>query len=146
MEHVSTITGALSIAKAAGDISKKLYELGKSVKDRETRQHIDEIVDQLRDLKQSASELEDDNRALREKLRFRSDEYDFRTPFWYSKQHPNRPLCAKCFAKGIAAPMGEPGLQCDPDYRRCLVCSEFVPFRQRSEVFSDPAPDHGEWS
>lgn len=70
---------------------------------------MDEILDKLRELKQSASELEDENRDLREKLRFKSDEYESRTPFWYHTASPDRPLCAKCFADKIAAPMGEPG-------------------------------------
>jgi uncharacterized membrane protein len=58
------------IAKAAGEISKKLYDLGKGLKDRDLKHQIDEITDQLRELKQSASELEDQNRELREQLRF----------------------------------------------------------------------------
>src|SRR5262249_36472132 len=112
-----------------GEIGKKLYELAKSVKDREVKQRIDEISDELRDLKQSASQLEDENRDLREKLRFRSDNFEFRTPFWYEKTHPNRALCTKCFAKGIAAPMGELGQDCSHDHRRCLVCGEYVGVR-----------------
>jgi hypothetical protein len=35
MEPVTTITSAWTIAKTAGDISKKLYEFGKSLKDRD---------------------------------------------------------------------------------------------------------------
>jgi hypothetical protein len=52
--------------KECREITKKLYEVGKSLRDREATQHVDEILDQLRDLKQSASELEDENRTLRE--------------------------------------------------------------------------------
>jgi hypothetical protein len=126
MEPISTITGAWSIAKTAGEISKKLYELGKGLKDREEKQRVDEILDSVRDLKQIAAELEDENRELREQLRFSSDNYEFRTPFYYENSHPERPLCPKCFAKRIAAPMGEPGQSCTSDYRRCLVCSECV--------------------
>lgn len=113
---------ALTIAKSAGEIGKKLYEFAKSLKDREAKHQIDEILDELRDLKQQASQLEDENRELREKWRFKSGEYEFRNPFWYSKTHPERALCAKCFAKEIAAPMGERGHDCDEDYCRCLVC------------------------
>jgi hypothetical protein len=117
---------AWGIAKGAGEIGKKLYELGRSVKDREIKQQIDEISDDLRELKQSASTLEDENRELREKLRFKSGDYEFRTPFYYEKTHSDRALCPKCFAKSIPAPMGEQGLDCDQKYRRCLVCSECV--------------------
>src|SRR5712692_3026659 len=98
MEPVSTVTTAWTIAKTAGEISKKLYDFGKNLKDREAKQEFDEISDKLRELKQSASELEDENRALREKLRFKSDEYEFRNPFWYTRAHPDQPLCPKCFA------------------------------------------------
>ena len=123
MEPLSTVATAWSIAKTAGEISKKLYELGKGLKDRDTRQQVDEIVDRLRELKQSASELEDENRGLRERLRFKGDEYQFRTPFWYHKvNQPSQPLCPKCFANNVAAPMGEPGQSCSEGYRRCLVC------------------------
>jgi hypothetical protein len=121
-----TVTTTWTIAKTAGEITKKLFELGKSFKDRDAKQQIDEILDELRALKQSASELEDENRELREKLRFKSDDYEFRTPFWYDKAHSDQPLCPKCFANKIAAPMGEPGQGCSVDYRRCLACENCI--------------------
>jgi hypothetical protein len=52
MEPVTTVTTAWTIAKAAGEISKKLYELGKSLKDREAKHQVDEITDKPRELKQ----------------------------------------------------------------------------------------------
>jgi hypothetical protein len=125
MEPVTTVTGVWAVAKTAGEISKKLYEFGKGIKDRDAKQHVDEILDKLRELKQSASELEDQNRELREKLRFKSEDFEFCTPFWYEKAKPEQALCAKCFAKGIAAPMGLPGQDCGPNFRRCLVCNNF---------------------
>jgi hypothetical protein len=125
MEPVTTVTTAWTIAKTAGEVSKKLYEFGKSLKDREEKQRVEEILDQLRELKQSASELEDQNRELREKLRFKSDAYEFRSPFWYEKTNPEQPLCPKCFAVKIAAPMGEPrGLP--NTHRWCLVCNSQI--------------------
>jgi hypothetical protein len=126
MEPVTTVTTAWTIAKTAGEISKKLYEFGKGLKDREAKQQVDEIVDKLRDLKQSASELEDQNRELRETLRFKSDDYEFRTPFYYHKARPNQPLCAKCFAQKTEGPIGERGQDCNEAYRRCLVCYNTV--------------------
>ena len=126
MEPITAATTAWTIAKNAGEIGKKLYELGKSLKDREAKQAVDDILDKLRDLKQSASELEDENRELREKLRFKSDAYEFRTPFWYDRANPKQPLCPKCFASGIPAPMGEPGQDTSSKYRRCLVCKEVI--------------------
>lgn len=118
MEPLTTVTTAWTIAKTAGDISKKLYEFGKSLKDRDAKQHVDEIVDNLRDLKQRAAELEDENRELREKLRFNSDEYEFRNPYWYHKARPTERLCPKCFAKGTAAAMSDAS-------DLCLVCKEY---------------------
>jgi hypothetical protein len=119
MEPVSTVTTAWTIAKTAGEVSKKLYEFGKTLKDRDAKQHVDEILDKVRELKQSASELEDENRALREKLRFKSDEYEFRNPFWYHKSHPEQRLCPKCFASGIFAVMSDAT-------DRCLVCKSLA--------------------
>ena len=78
MEPVTTVTTAWTIAKTAGEISKKLYEFGKSLRDREAKHQVDEILDTLRELKHQASQLEDENRELREKLRFKSDDHQFR--------------------------------------------------------------------
>ncbi len=130
------VTAAWAIAKTAGELSKKLYEFGKNLKDREAKQQIDEILDGLRELKQSAANLEDENRELREKLRFKSEEFEFRSPFWYDKAHPERPLCPKCFSKEIAAPTGKPYtiIQGGSTYRACLVCNaEFMEKRGRDE-------------
>jgi len=59
------------LAKTAAEITKKLYEFGKNLKNREAQHELDGILDQVRELKQHASELEDENRALRDKLRFK---------------------------------------------------------------------------
>jgi len=125
-EPLTTVATAWTIAKTAGEISKKLYEFGKNLKDREAKQQLDEILDKVRGLQQSALELQDENRELREKLRFRSDEYEFRTPFWFHKAQPDQPLCPKCFASNIPAPSGEPGQGCGNGYRLCLVCNQSV--------------------
>ncbi len=105
-----------------------MYELQKSLKDREAKQRVDEMLDQLRELRQSASELEDQNRELREKLRFKSDAYEFRNPFWYDKTNANQPLCPKCFAKQIPAPMGkaQSGMGGGHPSCFCLVCNNQV--------------------
>lgn len=122
MEPVTTVTTAWTIAKTAGEVSKKLYEFGKGLKDRDLKQQVDEILDQVRELKQSASELEDENRDLREKLRFKSDAYEFRNPFWYDKSHGDQPLCPKCYAGNVPAPMTAPMRYEFGLFRQCLVC------------------------
>jgi DNA repair exonuclease SbcCD ATPase subunit len=131
MMPVDPSTG-LTLVKIVSEASKKLYELTKTIKDREIRQKLDEMLDELRDLKHKASELEDENRdlkdqnrELREKLRFKSEEFEFRTPFWYEKSHPDRPLCAMCFAKQVVAPMSEP-YRASGVRRRCLVCGQAI--------------------
>lgn len=134
MEPLSTVTGVLSLAKSAADISKKLDELWKAAKDRETKQQIELVLDQLHELKRAGVALEDENRELREKLRFKADHFEFRNPFWYGKDNPNLPLCAKCFAQQIAAPMGEPGQGCNEAYRLCLVCHNSVQVAEHPPV------------
>lgn len=119
MEPVTTITTAWGLAKSAGEISKKLAEVYKNLKDRDAKQQVDELLDKMHDLKRAASALEDENRDLREKLRFKSDEYEFQNPFWYDKKKPKQPLCAKCFANKTAAPMSVINRD---GFRRCLVC------------------------
>jgi hypothetical protein len=131
MEPISTITTAWTIAKTAGEISKNLYEFARSLKDREAKQRVDEMLDKLRELKQSAANLEDENRDLREKLRFKSDDYVFRTPFWYDKANADRALCPKCFSNKIIAPMDNPGRGCNFGYRRCLVCGHDIEVKGR---------------
>jgi hypothetical protein len=105
----------------------KVVNYRKTLTTSEEKHHVDEIYDALSELKHSAVELEDENRELREKLRFKSDEYIFRTPFRYHKDRPDEPLCMKCFAKGIEAQMSEMGTHnCSKNERRCLVCSVVV--------------------
>jgi hypothetical protein len=126
MEPVTAVTTAWSIVKNAGEASTKLHDLWKSVKDREIKQQIGEILDKLTELKMEAASLEDENRALREKLRFKSDAYVFRTPFWYAKDNDQQSLCPKCFSNEKPSPMGVRGQGCGGDYRMCLVCGCFI--------------------
>ncbi len=73
---VDPVTG-WSLVKSIGGAAKSLYEVARGLKDYETKQRVDEVLDVLRELKQQASELEDENRDLRDKLRFKSDEFEF---------------------------------------------------------------------
>jgi hypothetical protein len=113
-----------SLVKTIADATKKLYDVAKGLKDYETKQKLDEVLDELRELKQSASKLEDENREQREKLRFKSDQYEFRNPFWYAKDNPQVPLCAKCHSQHVAAPMSEKYTTDFGVFRQCLVCDK----------------------
>ena len=125
MEPLTTATGVLTLAKAAAEVSKKVHEVWKNAKDRETKQQMKAMLDSLHELKQSAAALEDENRELREKLRFKSDEYEFRNPFHYYKAHPDQPLCPKCFASKIPAPMSTSWREeTGQTFRQCLVCGK----------------------
>lgn len=140
--HGVSVGAAWEIAKTAGEISKKLYDFGKNLSNKDEKHQVDQILDQLRELKQSASELEDENRELREKLRFKSDDYEWHAPFWYAKDNPNQALCPRCFANKVAAPMGDRGQGCSSDYRLCLVCRNDVEVSHsapRSRMPSGPA-------
>jgi len=146
MEPITTVTGALTLVKSAAEVSKKLNEVWKGLKDRETKQQVEAILDNLHDLKQSAAALEDENRELREKLRFKSDDYEFLTPFWYAKGNRMLPFCAKCFAQQVAAPMGEPGQGCNESYRRCLVCYNTVQVAEHRHVPIPSSSSGTPWS
>ena len=127
MEPLTTVTGVLTIAKSAAEISKKLDELWKAAKDRETKQQIEVLLDKMHDLKQAASALEDENRELRNRLRFKGEDYEFRNPFYYPKDNQERPLCPKCFSDNVAAPMSERWHEeGSGTYRECLVCKKVV--------------------
>ena len=122
MEPATTLT----LAAKAADLGKKLYEVAKILKDREAQQKLDEVIDTVRELKQQASELEDENRGLREELRFKSADFEFRNPYWYEKDKPGQPLCAKCFAKKMIGPMSNSYRTDTGVYRECLVCGAYV--------------------
>jgi hypothetical protein len=128
---------AWAIAKTAGELSTKLFAFRKTLKSGEEKRQIDEILDAFSDLKHSASKLEDENRDLKDRLRFRSDDYVFRNPFRYHKDRPNEPLCVKCFAKSIEAPMSELREDGSSSFRRCLVCERIETI---GESRSEPLP------
>jgi hypothetical protein len=136
MDPLTTTTTALTVAKTAAEISTKLEAFIKTLKDRQTKQQVEAIWDNVQDLKRLASKLEDENRDLRERLRFKTDDFEFRAPFYYDKaRNTEQPLCPKCFASGKAGPMGEPGQGCNPNYRRCLVCDASVQIAPSTSSF-----------
>jgi hypothetical protein len=122
----------LTLFNAIATAGKTIYEVAQGTSKLETKQQLMDVYDTLMNLKREAAELEDANRDLRQKLRFRSDDFEFKNPFWYEKTHADRPLCAKCFANEKVAPMGEPYRSTIAICRRCLVCDN------RIEI--EPAP------
>lgn len=145
MEPITAITTALGLAKSAGEITDKLNKLYRNVKDRETKEQIATLIDQMHVLKQSAYALEDENRSLREQLRFKGDDYEFSTPFYYEKAQlmPRQALCPKCFSEGKASPMGERGQACSSNYRKCLVCGHPVQVSKPQQQNRGPIRRYG---
>jgi hypothetical protein len=114
------LTG-ITLFNAIATAAKTLDGIAQRVSKAEEKRQLMEVYDTLMDLKRQAADLEDENRNLKERLRFRSDDFEFRNPFYYEKTHPERPLCAKCYANQKIAPMGEP-YRATGMWRRCLVC------------------------
>ena len=138
---------SLNLAKTIADLMGKLYSVQKEQSNIEIKATLDEVIDELRILKKTADQLEDENRELREKLRFNSDEFEFRNPYWYEKAHPNQPLCPKCFADRVRGQMSEKysmGTRID---RMCLVCSKAITEgkTQDTNIYGHP-PTGGVWS
>lgn len=132
----------LTLFNAIAQAGKAIYEIAQGTSKLETKQQLMEVYDTLMNLKQKAAELEDANRELREKLRFKSDEFEFKNPFWYEKAHPDRPLCAKCFASQTIAPMSE-AYGASRSYRRCLVCGVYVEIHPGQRHNSGPYGESG---
>ena len=115
-----TLFNAIAIA------GKAIYEIAQGTSQLETRQRLMEVYDSLMNLKREASELEDRNHDLKEKLRFKSDEFEFKNPFWFDTKHPDRALCPKCFSKQILAPVAAPYDNDLGRWRRCLSCDTAI--------------------
>ena len=116
------VTG-IGLFKSIAEATKTIGEIARSVKDHEVKEKLNSVYDTLISLKQDAATLEDENRDLQERLRFKSDEFEFRNPFYYERKYPDRPLCPKCFVENHrVAPMAGP-YRATGWYRRCLVCA-----------------------
>jgi hypothetical protein len=139
MEPITTLT----VAAKAAELGQKLYEVAKGLKDRETQQRIDEVIDDLRELKQQASVLEDENRTLRDRLRFKDDSYEFVHPFYYDREKDPQhtiPLCPNCFVDEKIATMAKPYRDFGGTYRRCHHCNAAVQFLTAEESGPLPSP------
>lgn len=114
-----------TLFNAIAAAGRTIYEIAQGTAKLEQKQELMDVYDSLMNLKRAAGELEDENHELKSKLRFHGDEFEFRTPFWYEKNHPERPLCTKCFASERIGPMSEP-YESSGMYRACLVCNNYV--------------------
>ncbi len=113
-----------ALFNAVAAAGKTIYDLAQGASKVEEKQRLMEVYDQLMTLKHTAAEMEDENRILKEKLRFKSDDFSFESPFHYEKKDNLRkqPLCPKCFSKQIIGYMAAPYDNGHAVYRRCLVC------------------------
>ena len=117
----------LTLFNAIAAAGKNLYDVAQGVSNLDTKRQLMDVYDTLMDLKREASELEDENRHLKEMLRFKGDEFEFKNPFYYDKNHADQPLCAKCFSDQKIGPMSEPRRYASGEgYRRCLVCDNTI--------------------
>jgi hypothetical protein len=66
MKPVGAITTDWTIGKSADEIAKKLCDFANSLWDRDLKQQVEEILEEVQKLKQSAFELEDENRDLQD--------------------------------------------------------------------------------
>lgn len=112
----------LTLFNVIATAGKTIYDVAQGVSKIETKQQLMGVYDSLMDLKRQVAELEDENYNLKSKLRFKSDDFVFKMPFWYEKANPEVPLCAKCFVDEKIAPMGEPYKGNTRTTRTCLVC------------------------
>ena len=150
MRTMDPIT-AISLAKNITELTKTLFTVAKEQQKQETKAELNEVIDKLLELKQQAVELEDENRELREQLRFKSGDFEFRAPFYYEKGKPNIPLCPKCFVEHKrAAPMDAP-YQEHPGssrWRKCLACHTITDEVKAnpSVHYNPPLSDLGPWS
>ncbi|HXX02292.1 MAG TPA: hypothetical protein VEJ00_13845, partial [Candidatus Acidoferrales bacterium] len=111
-----------SLFNAIATAGRTIYDIAQGTTKLEEKQQLMAVYDQLMNLKRSAADLEDENYGLKQKLRFKGDEFEFKNPFWFEKKHPDRALCPKCWSKQIAAPVGQPYDNDFGIFRRCLTC------------------------
>lgn len=132
----------LTLFNAIATAGRAIYDIAQGTSKLETKQQLMDVYDTLMNLKREAAELEDENHAIKEKLRFKGDEFEFKNPFWYEKKYPDRPLCSKCFANEKIAPMSEP-YRGTGVWRTCLVCNNNVLIER--EPPQRPYPKVGTW-
>ncbi len=120
------VTG-LTLFSAITTVGKTVFNLAQAASNMDAKAQLMDVYDTLMNLKRQAGDLEDENRELKNKLRFKSEDFDFRNPFWYEKSHPDRPLCPKCFGSQKVSPMSErKEIHREIYGRLCLVCGNLI--------------------
>ena len=112
----------LGLFNAIATAGRTIFDLAQGASNSDAKRRLMEIYDTLMGLKRQAAELEDENRALKESLRFKSDDFEFKSPFWYERSHPDQPLCPKCFANQKIGQMSASYNWSGNSRRQCLVC------------------------
>jgi len=125
----------LTLFNAIATAGKTIYDIAQGTSKLEEKQQLMEVYDTLMNLKREAAELEDENHDLKSKLRFKSEEFEFKNPFWFEKKHPDRPLCPECFSKQIIAPVTEPYRGDFAIFRECLSCETSIQERRIGDAW-----------
>jgi hypothetical protein len=118
------LQSGVSLFAAIAGAAKNVADIAKDASKLEMKTQLNGVYDTLTSLKQVAAELEDENRSLKEKLRFKSDDFEFKNPFWFEKRFPERPLCPKCYANEKLGQMSEVRTGSGSSWRTCLVCGK----------------------
>ena len=125
---------ALTLFNAIATAGKTLFDVAEGASDSDAKRQLMEVYDTLMGLKRQAAELEDENRALRQKLRFKSDEFEFKSPFWYEKAFPDQALCPRCFANERIGQMADQFESLGyGNIRVCLVCHNRIQIQTGSK-------------
>ena len=128
------IQAKLTLFNAIATAGKTIYEIAQGTSQLEQKQQLMGVYDTLMSLKREAGELEDENHDLKQKLRFKTDDFEFKNPFWFEKKHLDRALCPKCFSKQIIAPVAAPYDNGIGVWRRCLTCDTTIEETRRQET------------
>jgi len=131
---------------AIATAGRTIFEVAQGVSNLDTKAQLMGVYDTLMNLKREAGALEDENRELKEQLRFKSEDFTFENPFWFEKTHPDRPLCPSCFADKIAAPVSKPMSNASGTFRRCLHCETAIWESHKSDPpFFTGSPRSSQW-
>jgi hypothetical protein len=138
--------GKLTLFNAIATAGRTIYDIAQGTSKLEEKQQLMKVYDTLMSLKRSAGDLEDENHDLKAELRFKSDDFEFKNPFWFEKNHPDRPLCPKCFSKRNIGPVAASYDNGSGVFRRCLACDTIIEEGpSRRSMTEGPTYGGGSW-